>query len=626
MFSASGTLSSLVGWAMVHILWAVAGLYLVHLAVQWLLRRFSAHIQYVAACSSLTLVVLCSAAIVYVPFALDHHLPFAPQLRAFAAVTGIDPIDTEPRLPINGDPYYEIARVTDQAAFRQLVRAAEPVVQWLGVVWVVGALMRLLVPLMAAIGLGRIVRCSEELPLPFDARQTRTYQALCGQLLVPVYITSRLKGPCTTGWLKPVILMPASLITQLTPDELLCVLAHEIAHIRRRDFMVNLLQIAAEAVLFFHPCVWLMSRRIRVLREACCDDVAVAAVGSREQFGRTLVRVENLRHETVLALGMADASVPSRIMRLHELKYFRPRENYSRFATVLVTVVLLVMLGATPVARLAEDYDDQADVLKFGSSRLILQNMGLRRDNPDLWPALQRLADRPSLRGLTREDLQEVVDVASRGALEQQLIDVRLHALRLEMSPTYADPGLNRPRDTQISTIAGQIFKMTLTMPASPERDKWFRAAIVLSAQESWTLHPGLTNPVRHVRFAELSGLRASQVAHYRRLTAVEWAWARSGDDALRAAMPTLEAYQPLIRRFERPISTRRYIAADIAFRFPLGSNERRVLADQFRASGGDLDRKLGDLIDEPLTGTHAYIGRDTGGALQPPVRAVANP
>jgi beta-lactamase regulating signal transducer with metallopeptidase domain len=101
--------------------------------------------------------------------------------------------------------------------------------------------------------------------------------------------------PSVLGSLRPVILLPASTLTGLTPEQIEMVLAHELAHIRRHDFLVNLLQALVETLMFYHPAVWWMSRRVRIERENCCDDLAVAVCGNPLQYARALTRLEELR-------------------------------------------------------------------------------------------------------------------------------------------------------------------------------------------------------------------------------------------------------------------------------------------------------------------------------------------
>ena len=97
------------------------------------------------------------------------------------------------------------------------------------------------------------------------------------------------KCPRRSGSFRPVVLLPAGLATGMTPDQLDALLAHELAHVRRRDFLVNLLQVAAETLLFYHPAVWWVSHRIRIERENACDDLAVEATGDASRYARALV-------------------------------------------------------------------------------------------------------------------------------------------------------------------------------------------------------------------------------------------------------------------------------------------------------------------------------------------------
>lgn len=93
--------------------------------------------------------------------------------------------------------------------------------------------------------------------------------------LVRIVESQTVSVPVMVGWLKPVILLPVVAVSGLTPTQLEALIAHELAHVRRHDYLVNLLQAAVETLLFYHPAVWLMSKQVRVEREHCCDDLVV---------------------------------------------------------------------------------------------------------------------------------------------------------------------------------------------------------------------------------------------------------------------------------------------------------------------------------------------------------------
>ncbi len=110
------------------------------------------------------------------------------------------------------------------------------------------------------------------------------------------YLTSmRIESPMVIGWLKPVVLLPQQLLNSLTETEIYAVLAHELAHIRREDFVINLVQTFLCNVFFFHPGVWWMSNRIDDEREHCCDDLAIEATGHATSYAKTLINVSELQ-------------------------------------------------------------------------------------------------------------------------------------------------------------------------------------------------------------------------------------------------------------------------------------------------------------------------------------------
>ncbi len=123
--------------------------------------------------------------------------------------------------------------------------------------------------------------------------------------------------PTVLGGFRSVILVPASALSGLPAPQLEALLAHELAHIRRWDYLVNLLQTAIETLLFYHPAVWWISRQIRVERENCCDDMAVSLLGDRHTYVRALASLEELRAvSTPLALAGNGGDLLARIRRL----------------------------------------------------------------------------------------------------------------------------------------------------------------------------------------------------------------------------------------------------------------------------------------------------------------------
>lgn len=134
---------------------------------------------------------------------------------------------------------------------------------------------------------------------------------------IRVLMSSLAEVPSVVGWMRPVVLLPAAVVVGLTPQQLEALIAHELAHVRRHDYFVNILQMVVETLLFYHPVVWWVSARIRYERELCCDDLAVRSCGDVMSYARALAQLERLRAAgPTLAMGSANGPLLHRIQRL----------------------------------------------------------------------------------------------------------------------------------------------------------------------------------------------------------------------------------------------------------------------------------------------------------------------
>ena len=155
-----------------------------------------------------------------------------------------------------------------------------------------------------------------------------------------VLLSALTDGPSVVGWLRPVILFPPAALMNLSPSQLEAVLAHELAHIRRQDYLVNLLQTIAETLFFYQPAIWWVSSRIRHERELCCDDIVVETCGDPVGYARALTQLERSRIISP-ELGMATTAGPlmHRIRRLTGVAEYQPASRLS--AVVAMSLALL---------------------------------------------------------------------------------------------------------------------------------------------------------------------------------------------------------------------------------------------------------------------------------------------
>lgn len=147
--------------------------------------------------------------------------------------------------------------------------------------------------------------------------------------------------PLVVGWLRPTVLMPAAVFTGLTTHQVELLLAHELAHVKRLDPLVNLFQAVVETLLFFHPVVWWLSRRIREERELCCDDLALSLCGGRAEYAQALLQLAETSSATpALALSSQGSPLLRRVHRILGLASPAGRLNTPGLLVVAMTALL----------------------------------------------------------------------------------------------------------------------------------------------------------------------------------------------------------------------------------------------------------------------------------------------
>ncbi|MCA9098098.1 MAG: M56 family metallopeptidase, partial [Planctomycetaceae bacterium] len=179
---------------------------------------------------------------------------------------------------------------------------------------------------------------------PLVSRLEELARRLGLRMRVNLLLSQLVEVPTLIGWLRPVILLPAAAVTGLTPSQLDAILVHELAHIRRHDYLVNLMQSAVETLLFYHPAVWWVSGRLRAERENCCDDLTVEILGDPINYGRALLMLEEQRGtgtNPALVLGSQGGSLLGRIERLVVRSNGRRRSTMGTSMSVLVGMLML---------------------------------------------------------------------------------------------------------------------------------------------------------------------------------------------------------------------------------------------------------------------------------------------
>jgi beta-lactamase regulating signal transducer with metallopeptidase domain len=296
--------------ALLHSLWQGALVAVVTAAALRALSRASAQARYIVACAGL--IALVSA------FGMTAGRDVEGGLQP--ALTGA----TQPP-PLLGAGPLDFSSAIRELRPSDLDRPVQPpswparLERWSAAavpLWFAGVVLLSLRVSIGWIGLERLRRTQVVPAADVAARVAALAARVRVSRPVRVVHSAAVHVPSVAGWLRPVILLPASALSGLSPAQLDAVLAHELAHVRRHDFAVNALQTAADVLLFYHPACWWLSRRVRVEREHCCDDIAVSVCGDRLTYAAALADLEALRQPTAPALAATDGPLLQRVRRL----------------------------------------------------------------------------------------------------------------------------------------------------------------------------------------------------------------------------------------------------------------------------------------------------------------------
>ena len=319
------------GWTVLHSLWQGALLALLLSAFRWLTARFIPQVRYWASLAALAGLFICSLG------------TFWWQMQ----VSG----------PAGGETVILLSGTANAAPPSYLARftgALETRLPLLVAAWMLGMLFFALRTLGGVWYVGRLRASGQVLPEPVwqeltdqIARQMRIRRPV--RLLESV----RVSVPLVVGHLKPFILLPVGMVNQLTPAETEAVLAHELAHIRRHDYLINLVQSFLEVLYYFNPAVWYIAAAVRTEREHCCDDRAVAVCGNRMTYVRALVQIQEhagaMPHLALSVLG-SEKPLLQRVRRILNQPNHKKTimERFSATLLLLAAIVAFSLSAGQP--------------------------------------------------------------------------------------------------------------------------------------------------------------------------------------------------------------------------------------------------------------------------------------
>jgi beta-lactamase regulating signal transducer with metallopeptidase domain len=331
------------GAALLHFLWQGALVGVVAALLLHALRDARPQARYAVACVALLACLALPALTLLLPW-LNH---------AMAGLSGAAPaaMPVVAGAPQGPAPAFAVISLSTAPGM-------DPWLPWIVAAWAAGACA---MSLRMAMGLAWIRR----LPTADDGVQQLVWQARLDVLAghfglrreVALRLVHGLDTPAVSGWLRPVVLLPVALLARMPADLVEALLAHELAHVRRHDYLVNLLQNAVEALLFYHPVTWWLSHRIRVEREQIADQLAAEVACAPRRLATALSELADFQRDDAVELQWLPAARGGQLMaRVQTL--LRPAGRAHPAARVVFPLLGLVAASVATYSFAAIDAPD----------------------------------------------------------------------------------------------------------------------------------------------------------------------------------------------------------------------------------------------------------------------------
>ena len=265
------------GWSIFHSLWQGAIIYGILVAVTSAFPKIDAKIKHNMAYGALCLIFLGFC----ITFFTLFKLPVNSVAIASNQISNVQQSEYLIHLP------QDMSSITENF-FPYLVS-----------IYSIGILFQLFI---LAIGYKKLLdlKWADRTPVPASWRPV--FETMVAKLNlrqnIEFYLSSRVNVPLVIGYLKPVVLFPIALASQLDIKQVEAILIHELSHIRRNDYLLNLIKTGIETILFFNPFVWLGGRLINIEREHACDDLVLKFTGSPLTYAHALLKLEILKNKT----------------------------------------------------------------------------------------------------------------------------------------------------------------------------------------------------------------------------------------------------------------------------------------------------------------------------------------
>ena len=326
----SSDLTYALAWTLLHSLWQIVAIACVLAIVLRIMKQKSAAARYMVSISAMAIVVVTALATfaIYMIESNDSVISFVTNSTA--------------RISLSSGKV---------SAFQSFLSGVEYYTPAIVNTWIIGSILFLIKLIGGYTYLARLASNS----IPLDQRVFNALEKLKRQFdinrSVELCASNNVDSPMVMGFIRPIILFPIGLVNQLTSEEVAAVLAHELAHIKRHDFFLNILQAITESIFYYHPALWYISKQINTEREASCDAMAIDITGNKISYAQTLIKLQEIKQMIPSpALGMAGnaGQFSYRIKRILNLPTANSRLKERLMGFIVVCFGLGSMTGEQP--------------------------------------------------------------------------------------------------------------------------------------------------------------------------------------------------------------------------------------------------------------------------------------
>lgn len=407
-------LAQALGWAVLHSLWQIAIIWLIFKVLSWFLRGRNQMIYGISLLAMFTAVLW---------FANTFSLEYTQISLDAKSAHLINPVPDAAALPIEQPPA-QTSEIQSPTLFQSLEFWFESNAFLIGWAWTIGVLL-LWLRLLGGWWMAQRLRRRDviESEASFQIRSQILAKKLKINTLVRILESPHVREPLTLGFWKPVILFPVGMLIALTPAQVEALLMHELAHIRRYDYLINLFQLALETCFFYHPLFWLISRDARVRREFCCDDVVLYHTCDPILYAQTLtdLQISTLHLKMKFTMNATGKSrFSERIMRIAGIS--PKRESRPNWLIVMFLPALLALFSWWPSQAASAPSESTAIQVKP-----VLTDTIPPRKTASATP----IAPRPATEGMTPDSGDKVF--ADQPVLDDTFPRVAIEAVKMNV-------------------------------------------------------------------------------------------------------------------------------------------------------------------------------------------------